>query len=332
MRSRRRMARSTCVWSLIFFAAIQFGLAVAIDRYWHRVRDPEYGTKLALLSELLAERSASPTVVVLGSSRTLNGLRPDPGTTAPVRVFNFGLTGHGPVNQLFCLQRLLDDGMIPDALVVEVAPIFLAQSNVPLYLERQKWSDLMNLCRFQGEAFSLVLNWLESRAVPCFTYRFAFLSRFRPNWLTWEERRDGFWQRTDPTGWYPHHSIDGKQAEALELARTAFQPSLESFRVDPVQDRALRGTIELARQRNLPITLLLMPEGPTFQSWYSPASRHRIDEYLAALSRELAVRVIDTRDWVDSESAFADGHHLTPEGATVFSRRFAGEILPGLVR
>lgn len=331
MRSRRRSARSACLWCLVLFATIQIGLAVVIDRSWHRVRDPEYGTKLTLLMEFLSQSSTRPTVVMLGSSRTLNGLRPDQCKTANVRVFNFGLTGHAPVNQLLCLQRLLGDGVAPDGLIIEVAPIFLAQSNVPLHLERQKWSDLTYLCRFQGTTLSLVLSWLETRAIPCFTYRFAFLSRYRPNWLTWEERKDGFWKSTDSTGWYPHRSIPGKQDEARERARNAFQSSLESFQIDSTQDRALREMVELAQGRNLPIVLLLMPEGPSFQSWYSPASKLRLDAYLNELSREYSIRVIDARNWVGFEEAFVDGHHLTPDGAIIFSRRFAEEVLPEIV-
>ena len=45
-----------------------------------------------------------------------------------------------------------------------------------------------------------------------------------------------------------------------------------------------------------------------------------IDAYLAGLSRDYGVAVIDARTWV-AEDGFFDSHHLLPAGASTFSRR-----------
>jgi hypothetical protein len=77
----------------------------------------------------------------------------------------------------------------------------------------------------------------------------------------------------------------------------------------------------LCRQQNIATTLLVMPEGPEFQSWYAPAARAEIDTYLSRLSRDYGIPLIDARSWLP-DTAFFDSHHLHPDGATAFTQRF----------
>ena len=67
-----------------------------------------------------------------------------------------------------------------------------------------------------------------------------------------------------------------------------------------------------------------------FRSWYPPAVRSEIDAYLAGLSREYAVPVIDAHAWV-GDGVFADGHHLLPAGADAFTERFGRDALQPLL-
>src|SRR5262249_57475954 len=70
-----------------------------------------------------------PLLLMLGSSRPAVGFRPgvlspagDDPDSGPL-VFNFSLLSSGPVLELLCLQRLLDDGIRPDFVLVECWPL-----------------------------------------------------------------------------------------------------------------------------------------------------------------------------------------------------------------
>ena len=60
-------------------------------------------------------------------------------------------------------------------------------------------------------------------------------------------------------------------------------------------DHALRDLLRLCRRERIQAMLVLLPEGPTFQSWYAPGARVEIDDYLAGLSAELSVPLVDMR-------------------------------------
>jgi hypothetical protein len=68
-----------------------------------------------------------------------------------------------------------------------------------------------------------------------------------------------------------------------------------------------------------------MPESSPLRSWYSPAARERIDQYLRGLGKQFGAPLIDARDWMADEY-FSDTHHLTSEGAALFSRHLAEVI------
>jgi hypothetical protein len=74
-----------------------------------------------------------------------------------------------------------------------------------------------------------------------------------------------------------------------------------------------------------------MPEGTIFRSWYAPAVNACINEYLIRLSREVGVPIVDLRTWME-DKYFGDSHHLYRMGASLFSRRFASEVLGCLVQ
>src|SRR5256885_15170486 len=107
--SRRRLG-----WLLAGFALCQLLLAVLIDTGLPAVRDPEFDARLQRLRARQEETPGRPLVLVLGSSRTGYGLdarrlseaEPDGGAL----VFNFGISGSGPLFQLISLRRLLDAG------------------------------------------------------------------------------------------------------------------------------------------------------------------------------------------------------------------------------
>src|SRR5438093_13042053 len=107
MRNRRQTFAAGCravlAWGLLFYLAFQVALIVITDNWRPELRDPEYGSKLSRLRERLAEEPGRPLILILGSSRAGYGFRPEvvsdwrtPDGASPM-VFNFGLTGAGPI-------------------------------------------------------------------------------------------------------------------------------------------------------------------------------------------------------------------------------------------
>src|SRR5262249_4492410 len=120
--------RSALLWGLACFVGFQLGLAWDMERWQPELRDAEFGYKLATLRKQLEKSRDAPLVLALGSSRTQLGFRPSvvssvcSGGSEPPVVFNFGLVGAGPVIELMCLRRLLDHGIRPHSVVVEILP------------------------------------------------------------------------------------------------------------------------------------------------------------------------------------------------------------------
>jgi hypothetical protein len=67
-----------------------------------------------------------------------------------------------------------------------------------------------------------------------------------------------------------------------------------------------------------------MPESAEFRSWYPPEMLAAIDRFVAELSAEFGVPIVDARGWI-ADAEFSDGHHLLPSGAAVFTDRLARE-------
>ncbi|OYV90071.1 MAG: hypothetical protein B7Z73_06395 [Planctomycetia bacterium 21-64-5] len=93
------------------------------------LREPEYGRKLALLKTQLRQLPQRPLLLLLGSSRTAYGVRPDrlfdAATVETPLVYNFGILGGGPLYELLYFQRLLAAGIRPRWVVIEVHPALL---------------------------------------------------------------------------------------------------------------------------------------------------------------------------------------------------------------
>src|SRR6266542_2056202 len=100
-----RHSGATLLWGLAGFVALQLGLLASIQWWTPEFRDPFYAYKARQLRGRTVGVSERPlTVVMLGSSRTTFGLKggalePRLAEQAgrPVAVFNFGLTGAGPL-------------------------------------------------------------------------------------------------------------------------------------------------------------------------------------------------------------------------------------------
>ena len=330
----RRSRTIVCTWAMAFVAA-QIGLAFALEKPLEILRDPDYATRSSLLRKRIAEVRGHPVIVVLGTSRTLNGIRPelisansDDVATNPL-VFNFSLPGHGPTHLYVVLKHLLRDGIRPDGLVLELVPhqlaINVSQASYMSALSLSR-GDLQESLPFHAKPEELSREWWTSRAIPCYSYRFHFMNRFLSSWIPVEKNLYG-WQDLDRWGWKPQLS-NGGAVPSPETTRQRFSHHFQNYRIASVNENAVQLILKLCRSERIAVTVLFMPEGPSFRSCYSPEAVRAVAEFQQRLRNEFEIPIVDAREWLDSDHFFADGHHLLPEGAAEFTKRFAREVLP----
>jgi hypothetical protein len=349
----RRAARART--AVLLLLALGLGSEVALSGWLERdarVRDPEYGRKLASFRRLRRPQPHRPVVLALGSSRVCMGVCPQPSAKAtvpeavppndPARpiLFNFGLIGSGPLMELFCLRRLLADGVRPDALLVEFWPPFLFEQDEQceerrLYVSRLCRADIDLLSRYSEDAGRLAERWRQARLVPCFGHRFALLSELAPGWLPAGSRCDFTWGDLDEWGWLPEYEERMDPELRRQLLASSVRPFYDRiyarFEVSPVADRAWHELLDLCRREGIPVTILRLPEAGEFRAWYPPDVTTRSEAFLAELRREFAPGLVDARDW-QPDADLPDAFHLCAEGAARFTARLQREVVPGLVR
>jgi hypothetical protein len=245
-----------------------------------------------------------------------------------VVVFNFGMTSAGPVQELLCLRRLLAAGLRPKWVFVEVFAPFLNQeagqgNRTWLGIDELSWVDLPVLRRYCERPWLMYGRWLWSRAAAGSSYRLGLMKQHLPKWLPASLQFD-VWLGITAYGWVPfaHDTVSAADyRRGLERARVEYYRLLHDFLLRDSPTRALRELLELCRREDIGVGLFLMPEGSEFRSWYPPAVEEMVSRYLAGLSKEYGVPVVDARRWMP-DANFFDGHHLLPRGATAFTKRF----------
>jgi hypothetical protein len=317
-------------WAVLFFAVLQAGLGVSLDRWLPGVRDPEYARKERQLRHRRDEAPGRPLVVMLGSSRTLLGLQAGRLGEGAV-VYNFGVVGCGPVLEGVYLRRLLAAGVRPDLLLVEVLPAaFNRSAGHPLeegWLNGRRLGpdEVAGLWPYHSHPGRLLGQWCQARGLPCVGYQAGLrglLGLDRPA-LAW-----------DAHGWLAYPLTGPKPAARRRLtdaARRQYEDSLGEFRLAEGPARALDDLLDRCRREGIPAALVLMPESAEFRGFYAPGLHAGLTDYLAGVSREKGVPLIDAGSWV-GDAGFWDGHHLLPEGAAEFTDRFGREALPPLLR
>lgn len=291
--------------------------------------DTEYAFKLNRLRAQIESAPERPLVLLLGSSRTLNGLRPEAVEqsleahhgAAPI-VFNMGMTAAGAIRQGIVLQRLLDAGIRPTVVMIEIHPALLRRDNqfgehLLLNSEALTLPEVVRATRRYGNAREVNFNWWLHFSKHNFVWR--YLPRTMPIMP---------WSTLDDYGWLAstdHVLTESERERRAAHTHKEYLPALMNFQLEADRDSASHDLLELCRANGIATALYLMPEAEEFRAMYSPEAREEIDKYLAALSQEFDSPIYDATFWAE-DVEFADCHHLLPEGALRVSRRFAEQI------
>jgi hypothetical protein len=328
---------------LTAFALLQLGLAAAVELDPPQLGDPSYGLRLAGLERRAAGAPRPLTAVMVGSSRTLCGLR-DRDLDAPLgralgrpaAVANFGVSGGGPFNELLTYRRLRRDGVRPDLLLVEVLPAFFSRSfgvdevdELHLPPARLRRGDLGLAKRYAaGRRPGLRRAWRLSQLTAACSRRRELVTNVCPDLLPTdllpEDVRclDAVLAGPPPAaGRTPE-----LRARLREGARREYAAVLADFRLGGRGCTALRELLADCRRDRVPAALVVMPEGSEFRSWYGPAARVQLRDWLQAQSAEFGAAFVDAREWC-ADDDFIDGHHLYGPGAIHFTERLGREVI-----
>ncbi len=333
----RRRARWTLLLTVMLFLAIQGVCSLAMERWRPELYDPDFTRHLAILQARRAEMPTGPLLLVTGSSRLVMAFQPE--TLRPLYTpeggqalpFNFAHIGSGPVMELVHLRRLLDHGIQPRWMVVEVMPCFLAHEPSSFLTMFLGAHDLPVAQRYTEPA-QLYARYLWDRLVVS--------HRFQEDWLSRKlhtQDAESFWHGSgeiQPYGGYPYLIPAITPAERQRLLAVSFgsyEETLRAYHISPSGNRAMHDLLELCREHQIQTVLLMTPEGSEIRSWYAPSGREVYARYTQQLGREFHAPVIDARDWLTDDD-FYDSHHTLQHGAVKFTRRFEREVLQPLVQ
>ncbi len=280
---RARRSRQALLAGFVLFFLAQAVLSAWLLRALN-LSDPDHERKVSRLQGRLRGQPRPFTVVQVGSSRTAFGLRggevePWLGERLgrPVVFFNMGFYGAGPMTELINLHRLLNEGVRPDFLLLEVMPVFLREERpilelypVRLPASRLRYNEMRLLARLaEGDRPDVEHEWWLAHLLPVYNHRHEIVTRLAPTLLELMNRQDHF-AGIDDSGWLPAYQVPRNLA--VPQTRGLFGEMLRTFQLSARQVSALRETLDLARQEKIPTALVIMPEGPIFQSWYPPGS------------------------------------------------------------
>jgi hypothetical protein len=333
----RRTASRTVAAFAVAVLALNLGFLAVLDYGPPRLRDPEYGKRLAALKARVRENPGRPLVLVFGSSRTGMGVCPKAWETLggdPHRpmLFNMALAGSGPVMELMAVRRALADGIKPDAILIEYWPAFLREDGpyweqARINLHRLRPADLPLVRDYFDDPAKTEHEMLEARMLPWYRHRFALMNQFAASWLPGHCRADAMAVGLDGWGWLPGRlpQPPEKHRDGIAAAGLYYKPLFENYEVSPVADRALRQAVAESRAAGAKVGLVYLPETDAFRA-LAPAWAAKVaDDHLARLRAELDLPLIDGRRWAEDEY-LPDGFHLTQPGAVAFTRKLGPAV------
>lgn len=339
--ARTKKARAV-VWTFLFgVLVLHLATAGAMDVVWPELRDPEYGRRAKQLRARVAKHPNRPLVLTVGSSRTAMGVRPAVweearlGTPNDPLVFNVSACGGGPITQLLLLRRIYADGFRPAVVLLEYWPPVLRQdgrfSEAARFDQRRlRWDDRPVVRDYFPEPAAIERRMRASRLNALSENRARLLVQVDPLWVPVTMQSAQSWTGLDGWGWLPgmdpHPDDTATRRKLTETIWKHFADQLNGAAIHPDSDRALREAVALARAHGTRVGFVCLPESAEFQGRYPAELERSAREHLTGLSRELAVPIIDARNWMD-ERYLADGFHLSRAGAAAFTAKFVPAVV-----
>jgi hypothetical protein len=343
----RQGGRRVLLWALGAYVLAQIPLVFWFVERCNPIMMATWAHKYGRLQQLTASEPNRPLLVMIGSSRTamafdagrLNGPDPLAGPGGrPYLAYNCGIPTIAALQEWLCLREMLEAGVRPRLLVVELLPALMNEPRRGVSSEElwaaAGWLSLRQLVRlwpYCERPERKGRDWLIARLAPCYFFRSnlqsALLYRLFPD-------------VTAPPQMFPHDPWGRQDPNCLTVANCwesvgkaheMYHDSLRRFRFGRGACRAMRDLVTCCRQEGIPVVVVLMPESSGFRAWYPPEARAAARRFLAELHDECGAEALDANEWV-ADKDFIDGHHVRPEGARVFTTRLAAELRGILAR
>jgi hypothetical protein len=257
------------------------------------------------------------------------GLPAAPGSP---RVFNFGQSASTLLKEYLTLRRLLDAGVQPAAVVVEILPATLAidgpaEEQFATQVTRLSAADLEHLAPFCADVEALRGRWLAARVNPWHGQRQVLMNNWLPRWVAWKWRFEFQWTSLDADGFQPVVGVAPEARDrAVAHARKEYAGFFAGFAPGASSVRAVRELVAACRARGIPVAFVVPPVSPAFRASFAPGVYSAGEAHLLALARRLEVPVFPApRDMAEDE--FIDGHHMLRHGAERYSRWLADNHL-----
>lgn len=247
-------------------------------------------------------------VMFFGHSQVLAGLRPrelDAAVGPGFRSYNLGLPGE--VRFLPVLEAALEAGNVPTHVLLTLA--WDARPNA------RGWSDALR----DDAAIANAL--FPFRPLPRDATLFLFLNRSRLA----EAVHDVGAQRDmmlEDRGWYFIKSQSHSENDQLpdDYALPTDDPARTNVRAIPERSFTRERLEQLAARHGFQILFVPVP----FRNGQFASSRPSDDARLATISDRPLIRVLGADYWTYPPALFADPQHVSPRGASAYTRDLAG--------
>ena len=349
-RKKQRRARRAVLLAVALFGATQIGFVAVVERSDPALVDAEFGTRLEYFRTLRRQYPRRKSIAVLGSSRIGNGFESDYATArsciednqeSPI-VANMSMTGGTSVWQYLALRRLIDHGLKPDAVIVEIFPMTLVsddqyfQAGYHFPPHRLRWGDIRSLSAIVPDnAWRHGSEWVANNAVfPWHTHRFSLVGLFAPKWQV-DQLSDNanprIWRKiVSPTGWI-RFGVDeptpAQRQKSEDVARSAYGPIGISTTISKQVAATYEALFACCREHGIEVrAVVMMPESEMFRGFYGPSLQQEVRRFAESVTHDHGIPVVDAREWIPAEQ-FWDGHHLLAAGARAFTDRICTETL-----
>jgi hypothetical protein len=338
-------ARAAIAWSGLSFLLLYLLGAYFVEKGPAKARDPEFAAKFERLQARLQEHPGQPLILMLGSSRTL--LMLDAGSLhvnwdgTPAQVFNFGIKGSGPLLEFLCLERLLKAGVKPNLLLLEVFPALfnrpLDRSLEEVWFQegRLRHSEVTELRPYHSDTKRIWRRWLRFRLKPWGGIERSLEDYLDPLGPDRPDHPGDFdLSIVDPFGWEPHFRAgitDAQREHYKEVAKNQYHSAMGPFEPAANAFAALKSILDTCEQNQVPVAMVMMPEGPFFRTFYPPGMQEQLAERFAKISQDRQILLVNARDWLPEQELY-DSHHALPTGAAHFSQRLQHDVIEPLIR
>jgi hypothetical protein len=353
-------SRSASLWAIALFVVGQLVAGLLLDYVFPLTRFPSAAKALER-----ADKDPDPTVAFFGSSRTESAivtaeadriLAAECGRQPPPRVLNAYIVAGDSLSSEFVFTRLLDRGMKPEWIVLEVSPE-MVDDKPPFMREhavRQlTWPDLFTTLPTIVRA-NATWVYVEGRVVPIYSHRRQIVLSGKsvirdllpapgpaaPVAVPGAGMPGRPADTSDPgLAMKPAFTAPAADANSDELlkqskygAEEVVRRWLKDYRVGGPTPAALERILARCRTHGIRVILLGIPACSFHRKEITPDVEAAYTGYVNRLTAEYGCRFVDCRDWVP-DLMFGDTLHLRSEtGGMLFTDRFTREILLPVLR